>query len=315
MKRTSRLFASKEESKYYNEIEKEKYLEYLKIHPEKSVGSLLLDSSLNIATTLKFYDVKIIDCGEYQQIYYYKKRKSKKVEKEEKKIDANYLYKSENLSRKDDQQLIEYKNILRSKFNLQRLVKCNEDIFKTFITLTFAENVTDIKKANRIFANWRTRIQKKMLKEYKKDFLYVCVPEFQKRGAVHYHLLTNLDVKENPTIIIPQENKQNCYDVVFWDFGFTSTFKLEKSGVVGYITKYMTKDIDDRLYTHNRYLASKKLKYPVESYVDLENSYQWIWYMQKICNSKVTYENTYFDKEENEIHFVEYKIEKENLNE
>lgn len=67
-------------------------------------------------------------------------------------VNTDYLVKKENLNK---ERKIELKNILRSKFQLQRLVKSNEDIFKTFITLTFADNIQDIAKANKCFKNWR----------------------------------------------------------------------------------------------------------------------------------------------------------------
>jgi len=99
---------------------------------------------------------------------------------------------------------------MRSKFQLQRLVKANESEFKTFITLTFVENITCVEQANIMFDNWRRSI-----KRVKSDFKYVCVPEFQKRGAVHYHLLTNLDIKNDYNIITLQKGKLKMYDVKY----------------------------------------------------------------------------------------------------
>ncbi len=55
---------------------------------------------------------------------------------------------------------IDIKNINRSQNQFKRLVKSNEDIFKTFITLTFDLNITSIAKANEKFRSWRTNIQK-----------------------------------------------------------------------------------------------------------------------------------------------------------
>ena len=117
-------------------------------------------------------------------------------DKKNKIIDVDFLFKEENHSRRHELNTIEYKNIMRSKFQLQRLVKSNEDIFKTFITLTFEENLKDIDVANQKFKSWRTKI-----KSIFKDFKYICVPEFQKRGAVHYHLLTNLEIDKIYTYV------------------------------------------------------------------------------------------------------------------
>lgn len=271
----------------------------------EELGLSLLDSSLISATNTQKYNMKIMKCGDYFQVYNYNKIKIKKDPNLE-PIEINNLCKFVNYKKeyKPSNKDIDIKNILRSKFNLQRLVKSNEGIFKSFITLTFAENVTDIEEANKKFANWRTCV-----KRIKKDFLYVAVPEFQKRGAVHYHLLSNLDVKENPDIIIPQKGKKNCYDVKFWTSGYSSVFKLDyNTNVVGYITKYMTKDIDNRLWGKRRYLYSKDLIKPTEICIDLSNisDMQFLFDIFDTCDKK--FNNVYCDKLGEAIEFTEYKL-------
>lgn len=52
------------------------------------------------------------------------------------------------------------------------------------LTLTFRYNLKDIEEAWRIFAKFNRLIQK----NYGGKYQYVCVPEYQKRGAVHFHL-------------------------------------------------------------------------------------------------------------------------------
>ena len=154
---------------------------------KNEVLSLLLDNSLISATNKKRVDLKLIDCGDYKQMYFRKKPHLKKDNNLDKLKDLNRICFRSDISsttkKQSSNQLkeIELKNILRSRFELQRLVKNNEKIFKTFITLTFADNVEDIKIANKKFAIWRTKV-----KSIYKNFAYVCVPEFQKRGAVHY---------------------------------------------------------------------------------------------------------------------------------
>ena len=75
----------------------------------------------------------------------------------------------------------------RSTTIICNLVNCNECLNK-FLTLTFAGNVKDLNIANNEFTNFVKRIKK--IYPY---FLYVCVVEFQQRGAVHYHLVCNLE--------------------------------------------------------------------------------------------------------------------------
>lgn len=288
---------------------------------DKTPLSLLLDSSLISATQNKKYSIKIIQCGDYYQVYRFDKEKLKKDNtKDILKNDYNkdwiytdMLVAPKKYQNKPDRGLIEQKNIDRSKIQLQRLVKANEDEFKTFITLTFAKNIKDIKKANEKFRSWRTKI-----KSIYKDFRYVCVPEFQKRGAVHYHLLTNIEInkeynyirrnkKTKAILILPQKGKGCQYDVKYWPNGFTSVFSMYDINVVGYISKYMTKDIDNRLFGHRRYFYSNNLKRPNEIYLDLSIDKEFNILADIISNSKITYDNTYLDIFGGKVDFTEYK--------
>lgn len=334
-RRSTKTYLSKREQEYaLKEYFRNKLIEEIEKKEEKNKKLLteetkeriipararLLDSSLNIATKRKSYMIKIIRVGEYIQAYYYNKLKmidDKNLEPNI-KIDNDYLFKKQNFYRKSELKVIQYKNIMRSKFKLQRLVKANEDKFKTFITLTFAENVTDLEYANKKFATWRTKIQ-----SIKKDFLYVCVPEFQKRGAVHYHLLTNLDIKENPDIIIPQTNftekqletmseeeRAHCYDVKYWSYGFTRVDDLTTltDNVVGYISKYMTKNIDNRLFGRNRYLSSRNgLIFPEEVYLNPNEDQDFYILLDIVNNYEQKYTNKYLDIDGDVIDFIEYK--------
>ena len=147
----------------------------------------------------------------------------------------------------------------RSFSRLMDLAITNHKDFKTFITLTFKENITDLDFANYEFKKWIQRVKYNF-----NDFKYLGVPEFQKRGAVHYHLMTNLDLKSE--IIELQENHVNMYDVKFWEHGFTSVFDLnltdDNFSVALYMAKYFWKDIDNRLFGRRKILASRNLKNP-----------------------------------------------------
>lgn len=300
MKRSSHNYLSRDEEQHYQKEYKDFLIEHKGV---KHLDALLLDSSLISTTKNKIYYFKVIDCGEYKQVYYYNDLKIKQDKSLEKNIDNNYLFKKENIKRKNEKQYIEYKNINRSKFNLQRLVKANEKEFKTFITLTFEENIRDIEVANKKFRYWRDSMQRAY-----KSFKYVCVPEFQKRGAVHYHLLTNLEIEKNTDLIIPQKGKKNQYDVKYWNYGFSSVFDLKNMNVVGYISKYMTKDIDNRLFGKKRYFNSKDLIMPKEYYINCENDEEFNYILDIINNYEEVYSNGYLDINKEVVHFKEYKI-------
>lgn len=284
------------------------------VQEEKSLISLLLDSSLITQTNRLKYNVKFISCGDYFQVYATRTKTKKDTNLESVEFDENYLFKNKELleetkikEKESKVGEVEYKNLLRSRFQMERLIKANEHEFKTFITLTFAENVQDIALANKKFNIWRTYI-----KRLKKDFKYVCVPEYQKRGAVHYHLLTNLDISKDPNIILSQKNEKgkilkNRYDVRGWTYGFARVDNLTDINIIGYLSKYMTKENDNRLYGHRKYLNSTNLKQPIVGYLDLDNIKDFEIFQKLTDKKDINFQNQYLDYFGGEVVFLEFR--------
>ena len=136
----------------------------------------------------------------------------------------------------------------RRRDTIRRLACCNFDNkYDKFLTLTFADNKTDVKECNVLF---KAFIRK--LKRYKEDLKYLAVIEFQERGAVHYHGLLNIPY-------IPQKELQEL-----WGHGFVFVNAISHVDNIGaYIIKYMTKDNKDtRLMGQKAYLFSRNLKVP-----------------------------------------------------
>ena len=292
--------------------------------------TLLLDSSLitdtsyllnpyDIYTLIKLYDVKLIECGNYIQLYFYNYKHGKKIKIVENKkekfddLDLKKINKSNNKTEKEKDKQIELKNITRSKISCQRIAKSNMNVWKSFITLTFKNNLKDIDVANKRLHYFFTKIRR-----VKKDFVYLCIPEFQKRGAVHYHLLTNIACD---SLIIPKKEKKHLYnpntkqykdleyyDIKFWLDGFSSAEPIinDPEKIVGYISKYMTKDIDNRLFGYRRYFYSKNLNKPIEKYIDINNKKELDFLIKKIHGKNLLYQNEYVDKFDNPISFHEY---------
>ena len=73
----------------------------------------------------------------------------------------------------------------RAKRMVRRLVNANIESFSKFVTLTFAEDITELKKANYIFKKFKQRLEYQL----QIDLKYLCVPEFTKKGRVHYHII------------------------------------------------------------------------------------------------------------------------------
>ncbi len=311
----------KDQLQYYYDI-KEGLKNDIIENPHKHSLSLLLDNSLITQTEQKAYTIKVIQCGEYYQIYRFNKMKIKNDKFKERindkkycvdlwfDIDTDKLIKSKNYQKKPSRGVILQKNIDRSKFQLQRLIKANEKKFKTFITLTFAENVKSIRESNKVFNSFRTYIKK-----LKSDFKYVCVPEFQKRGAVHYHLLTNINYtdfsllsQKEVKLWDPKSKKwQIGRNIKGWNKGYSLVKNMENINVVGYLSKYMNKDIDNRLFGFRRYLNSSNLIKPNEYYINLYDDQDFNIIADILANSNITYDSSYLDVFGNVIDYTEYK--------
>lgn len=105
-----------------------------------------------------------------------------------------------------EKSLINYANTnQRRRDNVRRLACCNfNSEYDKFFTLTFKDNKTDVKECNYIFMKFIQRLKYK----FTKDIKYLAVLEFQNRGAVHYHVLSDIPY-------IPQEELQEL-----WGQGF-----------------------------------------------------------------------------------------------
>lgn len=270
----------------------------------------ILDSRL-ISPTLeiKNYNVKLVDCNEYIQVYFYKKKKIKKnivkdfdLNLKKLNIDTDLNNNTNNFD--NELKKIEERNIIRSKLSCQRLAKANMKDWETFITLTFEKNITDVQKANKQFRYFIDKIRR-----VKKDFKYLCITEFQKRGAIHYHLLTNININDD-TLMYTQNDNKNFRHVKYWHNGFNSVeiLKGDTKKVIGYISKYMTKDIDDRLFSKHRYFYSQNLIKPKNNFIDLDNEKEVKFYNEKIQDKELIYQNNYINSFDNEnVLFLEFK--------
>ncbi len=123
------------------------------------------------------------------------------------------------------------------------------------LTFTYKENITDI---NIGYKDYRAFIQT-LRNKYGKDFSYISVPEFQERGAVHFHsLFWGL-----PSEVFSQERETRTI-ALMWKKGFV--FMKETDGhdkLSSYLAKYMVKAFTDpRLKNKKAYTASKNIKRP-----------------------------------------------------
>lgn len=216
------------------------------------------------------YNVKILLYGDKAQLKQYSKTLHRLKEGFEKEKDIQIPPKAKTAPKTRENKVIREDSISRTMQKAEIIIESNKEHWKTFLTLTFKENVTDLNIANQEFTKWVRSV-----KRVKKDFKYFCVPEFQKRGAVHYHLFSNLNVD---TEIIPKREIKQLYNsekdkttsleyygIKYWRQGFSSAFDIvngvdENFKLVSYMAKYMYKDIDNRLFGRNKILYSQGLK-------------------------------------------------------
>lgn len=171
----------------------------------------------------------------------------------------------------DECGVIRSDSLSRTREKLIDYACMHESEWKSFITLTIADNNISIDEANKKFSDfirsWRRCFP---------DLKYLGVPEFQKRGAIHYHILTNVPCGHHLIPALPKKRIWSTkykkyydliyYDIKYWKKGFTTAFDFkcadDRFNVALYITKYLYKDIDNRLFGRNKILKSNNLKKP-----------------------------------------------------
>lgn len=184
-------------------------------------------------------------------------------------------YKRKPIKKKDKPLLIDYetgeildsriesreRSNIRARNHLRRLILANFDRNSKFLTLTFRKNVTDLTEANECFKQFVQNINRELKKKNKKSKLsYVAVVEYQKRGAIHYHIICNLTYMRVEVI-------RDCWRRAVKEREGNIDLKNIKhvDNVGAYVVKYMTKaDADERLIGKKLYQTSRGLKKPIE---------------------------------------------------
>lgn len=127
-----------------------------------------------------------------------------------------------------------------------------------FLTLTFADDVQDVKEASRRFHSLRTNFLKKHFEHY------ICVYERMKSGRIHFHLIVNTREDIRRGLNFKQIQARNYTSAnkslrQFWQilrenmekYGFGRSelmpVKTNSKGLAKYVSKYISKHINSRL--------------------------------------------------------------------
>lgn len=160
------------------------------------------------------------------------------------------------------------KSMNRAKNNLMDILRCND--FNFFVTLTFDKSKIDRlddNKTRKSFTQWVANIQRDLPNLY-----YVAVPEYHKKGGLHFHLLIggvieeDLGLKDSGKYVKSGRCKgQTIYNVSKWENkGFSTATKiLDINAVKYYLSKYLTKGkVDPRFFRKKRFYVSRNINRP-----------------------------------------------------
>lgn len=230
--------------------------------------------------------IKIISSGHIMEIYTYERMPI--PNRNCKKDDA-----TENKKNERDIGAESAQNDRKSKWNFIRQVNMNFEEHSKFVTLTFAENVTDLDEANKQFKRFIQRMRYKY-----GAFKYAVAIEFQKRGAAHYHMMSNL----------PYIPKKELAEI--WRQGFVRINDIKHVDNVGaYLSKYMTKGDgrDPRLRGRKMYLTSKNMDKPSELKGDDADQ---IIKMYSLEQKKAVLESSYDSEHHGTITYRQYNLKR-----
>lgn len=211
----------------------------------------------------------MVEVYSFHNFYNYGQKNNKKInnnKKNEKKFTPSELYRSPE-EEEEAKKRFRLVNRIRSQQNLVRLVNSNKVYDRgrhSFLTLTYKEDMRDIKTAQRDFAKFIQRLNYLLSNgKSEKKIKYIAVIEFQdkhREGVIHFHVIL-FDVP-----YIHWHTITKC-----WSHGSIDICARDKSGkamtvtmVAKYMSKYMAKGFEDiRLNSKKKYFGSTSLERPI----------------------------------------------------
>lgn len=203
---------------------------------------------------------KIIISGDSVELYQYEKNISlyRSVGKRVKDRSTISLLSPDRKDAFSDRELGKRRdNAKRARMAFSRLVRSNLGGLDRplLFTLTYQENETDLGRAYKDFTSFIQALRFR----FGKSFKYIAVPEFQKRGAVHFHALF-WGLSEE---LVFSERKTRFF-AGLWARGFLYIKETDGNEKLSfYLAKYMSKSyVDPRLKGFKAYVASRNCSRP-----------------------------------------------------
>lgn len=230
------------------------------------------------------------------EYFTYERPSAKRLEKEEIKTISNAKKDVTEGEKKQNR----VNSTLRARKAIRRLINANVGQYykpngspypPIFATITFKENIQDIKQANYEFKKFRQRLEYQQQIKLK----YLVVVEFQQRGAIHYHaIFFNLPYLSTNEI------------AAIWRNGFIKLNRIDEVDNIGaYVCKYLGKDLeDDRLAGQKSYFCSKGLKKPTE----ITNKKEIDQLLAGLSEKSIRFENTFENEYHGQILYRQYLL-------
>lgn len=254
----------------------------------RHVQSLYISRNISI--------IKIIKCGKYIEIYVYQDPVKLGISSRSlSRTDLLRIQCDKKTAKKNRSVEYRSRSSIIARNHIRRLVQCNFTNNSKFITLTFTNDcgidINSIRECNSEFKKFIQRMRRKF-----NNFKYICVIEFQKRGAVHYHIISDLPYIANNVLS------------EIWGNGFTFIQDISAIGNVGtYVTKYMTKNLfDDRLIDEKIYFSSKNLIKPEKMYsIDAKKVIEYY----DLIGKNPEFVNMYISKMNGKVIYLQYNLD------
>ncbi len=258
-----------------------------------------------------FYNKKIIETATTFEIYEYEKpvffQRKKECEKDIQQ-NKNNLFDDELEKEKLKEKSNNYQAIQKlqkyyenTRWEVARIVDTNFDDNTKFITLTFKENIQDIKYSNNEFHKFIKRLNYKLYKTKKANLKYLAVWETQKRGAIHYHIIF---------FDLPYIKNKELREI--WKHGFVKINKIDvdsKENRGRYVSKYFSKDVNSKNYKEKSFFKSQNLKIPKityeRNYIDYDFSEESVVFTKEYSRQSPVFNTNDFD---NYMTFKESKV-------
>ncbi len=156
-------------------------------------------------------------------------------------------------------------SLRRSKERIINLVNANvhNQVQRVkFLTLTFKENITDVKEANTLFKNFVKRYNYYLKKNGYESLKYIAILENQERGSIHYHII----LFNAPYIEFNKYMELWGYGSVYIEALIKGNKKVEIDGSTGEFK------IDGETIDNIGAYITKTIDYVTKTFKELENN-------------------------------------------